>query len=262
MCDVWRIFEVTVLAAFLAPPPLLVCCHSSSPSLIFSSLPISSSSHSSSQLFILEMFTSIPDRPKLWAPPLAAADDDSDSINIVLDDFDDWDDWPLDSNDKDKDSLPRSGSVSPAFHLPSLVPASSQPRPVVQLSASLTTSISTIRPATTRGATTATQTASNITRQNNQRPTHPLVQPVQSTFPTSAVDHSLSNPAPTDPPRQTQHLVALYTSGVRHVPALEVRDQWGLLGGTYVESMVYGDRVVLLAGEAALSSVSLQPARA
>ncbi|CAK9783012.1 unnamed protein product [Cutaneotrichosporon oleaginosum] len=62
----------------------------------------------------------------------------------------------------------------------------------------------------------------------------------------------------------SRHLLALFSSGVIHIPAHEIRTQpkKSILNGSYTESILYGDRSVLVAGEAALSAGGARPTSA
>lgn len=263
MCDVLRVLIYSVALIYPSPlryqpqPPSLLPSPSFLPSFhlplinslstqIHSQPLLFSSSQPLPLLFLrlfftslhsiaVQMFTSLPDRPNLWAPPLAQEDEDDDFISIVLGgDDSEWDDpWPVES----KHALVSSTST-PAFttsSLPSLATSVRTP----YASHTLDLPMLSVKPFS---ADKAVNSKSLTARCSNTTIT-------QAHTTTRTPSEEAVSPA-------LPHRLPLLSSGVRHIAALEVRGQSGLLGGPYIESIVYGDRVVLLTGEAALNVVS------
>lgn len=196
---------------------------------------------------------STPDRAKRWAltpPPLVEVDDEVDDISIILGPESDWDDdWRPDAYIK---ASTRNSTSIFTFSPP------------------LIDSVITFPPSTGSLSLSSSTTGTSLVR----TPRSP-----QSSFPSSTglpallEEHTYAGivngnpltqtPDPSSTVRPTeaktpQHLLALFSRGVTHIPAHEIRTQAkkSILNGPYIESIVYGDRLVLNAGEAALSAVS------
>ncbi|BEI80934.1 hypothetical protein CcaverHIS002_0200940 [Cutaneotrichosporon cavernicola] len=220
---------------------------------------------------------SVPDSAKRWAlqpTPLPEVEDDeadeADDISI-LGNGSEWDDdWSPDAYTKPSTTEDNHSSNSPlAPYLPRL-PATSQRSTVSAGSTSTFPSSSS-----SRAVSSSTATSTILC-------TPPSPHKSLTGFPALLEKYSyagkvssgkavapMSNSSTSVTTRRTeakslQHLLALFSRGVTHIPAHEIRTQTKktILSGTYIESILYGDRLVLNAGEAALSAGGGRPASA
>ncbi|BEJ11638.1 hypothetical protein CspHIS471_0200980 [Cutaneotrichosporon sp. HIS471] len=210
---------------------------------------------------------SVPDNLKRWAlqptplPKIEDNDNEADDLSI-LGNGSEWDDdWSPEAYTKPS-TTEDNHSSEPSFapYLPRL-PATSQPSTVSMDStstfpSSTASSIIVCTPPTPHKSLTGLPALLEEYSYAGKVSSGKAVSPTSNSS-TSATTRRTEA-------KSLKHLLALFSRGVTHIPAHEIRTQTkkSILNGTYIESILYGDRLVLNAGEAALSAGGGRPASA
>ncbi|GMK56201.1 hypothetical protein CspeluHIS016_0300410 [Cutaneotrichosporon spelunceum] len=197
--------------------------------------------------------TSIPASLNRWAlqpTPLPEVDDDYEDSMSLLGNGSEWDDdWFPDEPDK---------------------PSATQDQPLALSMGSTATFLSSISSRTPSSSASTTAVRTPPTPNKALTALSPLLEEYSyagkvssSKTPAQSAKISTTTTRRTEA-KALQHLLALFNRGVTHIPAHEIRTQAkkSILNGAYIESILYGDRPVLNAGEAALGAGGGRPASA